>query len=60
MLKKNYALNVAYQVLLNTVLGTFKFLLNWVGKSKGFKNINALTAITSGIMRAITSSVCLT
>jgi len=60
MLKKIYALNAAYQMLLKKVLSTFKFLLNWAGKLKSFKSINVLTAVTSGIMRVITSSVCLT
>lgn len=60
MLKKIYAPNVACQVLLNTALGTFKFLLNWAGGLKSFKSINVLTAVASGITRAITSSACLT
>jgi hypothetical protein len=60
MSKKISAQNATYRKLLNLVLRTFKFLLNWAGKQKFIKNTNAAAVVIFGIMRAITSSVCLT
>jgi len=57
MPKKNFVLNAAYQMLLNLVLNTLKFLLNWVGKKEKFRFTNVLLAAISGI--TLISSVCL-
>ena len=57
MPKKISAESAAYQNLLNTILSTLKFLLNWAGKKENFGDINVHAADIFGII--LIYSVCL-